>query len=75
MAYLAVDQPAAHQLQHNLVDDVVDALHVGLHHDLGVLRLLIWGRDAGKFCDLAAQRLGVESLGVCLLYTSDAADE
>ena len=48
-------------------DAFLDALLVGLDGDLGVVRGLVGGADAGKVGDLAGAGLLVEPLGVTLL--------
>ena len=51
----------------DVLEGVVDGAAGGVDADVGVLRLLVGGGDAGELGDLAAAGLGVEALAVAAL--------
>ena len=65
--HLHLDDPCLDQVFDNLRHDLLGALHIGLYHQLRIRRLFIGRRNAGELRNLAAQRLGVESLGIAPL--------
>lgn len=66
-----LDQVLLLQVLDDLRDALLDAVLVGLDDDLGVLRGLVGGGDAGEVLDLAGAGLLVEALRVALLGDLD----
>ncbi len=64
---IRTQQPFLLEIRHHRTHRVFDGAFCALDDDLRILRLFVWGRDAGEVLNLAGARFLVQALGVALL--------